>query len=328
MTRLGVKLKGLQIRLLLILLFFSSLIFILWLLLVGCLSFLPYGYNEFFVHLPKIEQFCVSSPDGRTYYKTDNRGARIIDGEDKKFPVHAFGESQLLEISPDTRGQGHALRSLYPNKTLVIHGAPNNGPFETVEFLKYVLRNTSPKQTVIGFNFGTDVFRIIPGWKTKNHVSLASDELATVMSFPFWYELKIAIGVLKGKFFTAKKPNLERTKNYYISQKNIIRRKFKAFINQLNKAVKSANTKIDFIFFPPYWMYSQNNNKSYFEESIGTEFYDFVCDGNILDPLHVTQTYIATFPKTLPTDKLFTYDRRHFRTEFLTFEPRETYCLK
>jgi len=292
----------------------------------GCLSFLPYGYNGFFVHLPNDEMFCVSSPDGDTSYRTGSRGGRIITGKNSEAPVYAFGESQLLEIFPDTRGQGHALRSLYPNKTLIIHGAPNNGPFETVEFLKYILRTTTPKQTVIGFNFGTDVFRIIPGWKTKNFVSLASNELTTVMSFPFWYELKFFIGVLKGKFFTAQKPNLERTRNYYVLQKDSIRRNFNAFIQKLNKAAKSANTKIDFIFFPPYWMYSQKQGNSYFEEEIGAKFNRFVCDSHILEPLNVSKIYIAKFPKFLPTDKLFTHDRRHFRTEKLIFESKEIYC--
>jgi len=317
-----------KVRLLLSVLFLSLVVLIFGSLLGGCLSFLPYGYNEFFVHLPKTERFCVSSPDGETTYKTDDRGARIIDGEDKEAPVYAFGESQLLEIFPDTGGQGHALRSLYPKKTLIIHGAPNNGPFETVEYLKYVLRTTTPEHIIIGFNFGTDVFRIIPGWRTKKYVSLASDELPKVMSFPFWYELKIAIGILKGKFFTTKKPNLERTRNYYNSRKIIIRTNFQAFINQLTKAAKSVNAKIDFVFFPPYWAYSQKEDTSYFEEKIGIELRNFVCDGVVLDPLPVTQTYIAKFPKTLLTDKLFTYDGRHFRTETLTFEPKETYCAK
>jgi hypothetical protein len=327
-TQLGNKLTVFKGHILLPLLCLALILVLFGSFFGGCLSFLPYGYNDFFVHLPKNEEFCVSSPDGETSYKTDGRGARIIDGKDVGSPVYAFGESQLLEIFPDTRGQGHALRSLYPKKQLVIHGAPNNGPFETVDFLKYVLRTTTPKQTVIGFNFGTDVFRIIPGWKTKKYVSLASDELSAVMSFPFWYELKIAIGVIKGKFFTLKRPSLVRTRNYYNSRKKTIRRNFKSFISQLIKSTKSVNTKIDFVFYPPYWMYSQKKDESYLEEKIETEFKNFVCEGNILDPLPVTQTYIAKFPKTLLTDKLFTYDGRHFRTETLIFEPKETYCAK
>jgi hypothetical protein len=328
MTPLRGNLGAFKVHILLSLLLLSLILGLFGSLFGGCLSFLPYGYNDFFVHLPRSEQFCVSSPDGETTYWTDDRGARIIDGEDKEAPVYAFGESQLLEIFPDTSGQGHALRSLYPKKPLIIHGAPNNGPFETVEYLKYVLRTTNPEHIVIGFNFGTDVFRIIPGWKIKKFVSLTSDELPKVMSFPFWYDLKIAVGVLKGKFFTAKKPNLERTRNYYNSRKKIIRTNFQTFINQLTKAAKPVNSKIDFVFFPPYWAYSQKEDTSYFEETIGIEFKNFVCDGVILNQLLVANTYIARFPKTLSTEKLFTYDRRHFRTETLKFESRETYCAK
>jgi len=292
----------------------------------GCLSFLPYGYNNFFVHLPADENFCVSSSDGDTTYKTDSRGARIIAGKKSEVPVHAFGESQLLEIFPNTRGNGHALRTLYNKKTILIHGAPNNGPFETVEYLKYVLRTTTPEYIVIGLNFGTDIFRIIPGWKTKNYVSLTSDELPTVMTFPFWYEIKTTLGMLKGMFFTSKKINVHQIREKYFSKKQKIRENFKGFIYKLNEETKSLNSKIDFIFFPPYWMYTQKEKTSYLEERIGTEFHNFVCDVNILDPLYVTQAYIAKFPKILPTDKLFTFDGRHFKTEFLTFEPRDSYC--
>jgi len=287
---------------------------------------LPYGYNSFFVHLPKHEQFCVSSPDGNTFYKTDDRGGRIISGKELAPPIYAFGESQLLEIFPNTQEKLHALQSLYKKKTLLIYAAPNNGPFESVEYLKYILKTVSPKQIVIGFNFGTDVFRIIPGWKPKNAVTLDSNQLPTVMMFPFWYEIKILIGAIKGNFFSSKSPDLRHIRNYYMSQKQLIRKNFKAFIILLKEVIKPKLSKVDFIFFPPYWAYSQNGKNSYFENNIGKEFNNFVCGENILDPLSVTQVYIAKFPKLSNTNKLFTYDRRHFRTELLTFETNQKYC--
>ena len=293
-----------------------------------CLSFLPYGYNGFFVHLPIQEQFCVASPDGNTFYTTDARGARIIIGEKLEEPIYAFGESQLLEIFPNPDGKGHALQSLYENKTLNIHAAPNNGPFESVEYLKYILRTTSPKKIVIGFNFGTDVFRIIPGWKTKNHVSLDGDQLSTVMLFPFWYEIKVLLGTIKGKYFSSNYPNIDHIRNYYMSQKILIRKNFETYITLLNKAIKSNLTKVDFIFFPPYWAYSQNGKTSYLEKNYGNEFNKFVCEDGILNPLLVTQVYIAKFPDSSVSDKLFTYDKRHFRTKLLTFKTKENYCVK
>jgi hypothetical protein len=315
-----------KFRLPLVFILLTIIIVITFNVLGTCLSFLPYGYNGFFVHLPKNEQFCVSSPDGNTIYRTDVRGARIISGKNVEVPVYAFGESQLLEIFPSAIGKKHALRSLYEKKTLIIHAAPNNGPFESVEYLKYVLRTTSAEKIVIGFNFGTDVFRIIPGWKTKKSVSLDSDQLTTVMMFPFWYEFKILIDTLRGEFFTYDRPDLARTRNYYMSQKKLIRKNFSAFTTLLKNVTEPKISKIDFIFFPPYWAYSQNGQSSHLEIDIENEFNSFVCDRNILNPLRGSQVYIAEFPKSLATKKLLTYDRRHFRTEFLTFRTKEAYC--
>jgi len=46
--------------------------------------------------MPVTKQYCVSSPDGETTYRTDDRGARIIDGEDKKSPVYASEECRTI----------------------------------------------------------------------------------------------------------------------------------------------------------------------------------------------------------------------------------------
>ena len=50
------------------------------------------------------------------------------------------------------------------NHKLVFYGAPNNGPFETINYLKLISEHKQFKEIVVGFNYGTDIFRIMPSW--------------------------------------------------------------------------------------------------------------------------------------------------------------------
>ena len=44
----------------------------------NCLSFLPYGYNDDYVHLPPDASFCVKEGNKKVQYLTDFLGGRII----------------------------------------------------------------------------------------------------------------------------------------------------------------------------------------------------------------------------------------------------------
>ena len=44
----------------------------------NCLSFLPYGYNDYYVHLPLDASFCVKEGNKKVQYLTDFLGGRII----------------------------------------------------------------------------------------------------------------------------------------------------------------------------------------------------------------------------------------------------------
>ena len=169
--------------------------------IASCYSFLPYAYNGLFVHLPKNAEFCVSTPDGEVLYKTNANGARIITGTLQKPPIHIFGDSKMIEIFPSGNELGHALKALYGDRELLLHGAPNNGPTDSLHFIESVLNagnNIRDRIMVIGLNIGADIFRIIPGWRTRDHVPTTSNYLDTIMTFPFLYELLISIEPIRG----------------------------------------------------------------------------------------------------------------------------------
>jgi len=295
----------------------------------SCFSFLPYGYNEFFVHLPKNESFCVDTPDGVVHYETDKLGARIIKGQKFGTSISGFGESQLLEIFPNKKPNGHALKHLYGDSDIQIHGAPNNGPYETLEYLKYFLRLKIPKKIVIGFNFGTDLFRIIPGWKTKDRVLLKSDDLSKVMSFPFYYETKIAFNLFFGGSIEKTNPEgmFLKMRESYSNNLKIIEKNYKGYLETFLNFSQSKHLSMDFIIFPPFWSYQNQNGNSYLNKNIWNKFKKFVCKKRFIEKTIFENIYIVKYAEKGRTNKMFTYDLRHFLVPPTSFIKKKQFCL-
>ena len=96
---------------------------------------MPYGWNDFFyVHLPQNASFCVEE-DGFFYkYKTDNYGGRILSNELFNDKIQVFGDSQVVGLDVE-KIQEHYLSDNYKNHNFIIYAAPNNGPYEVINFL-------------------------------------------------------------------------------------------------------------------------------------------------------------------------------------------------
>ena len=100
----------------------------------GCLSFLPYGFNESYVHLPQSASFCVKQGKTIIKYQTDNYGGRLLSDETVNNKIQVFGDSQVLGLDVENIEQ-HYLNILYKKNNFVIYAAPNNGPYEVINFL-------------------------------------------------------------------------------------------------------------------------------------------------------------------------------------------------
>ncbi len=77
----------------------------------SCLSFLPYGFNESYVHLPQSASFCVKQGKTIIKYQTDNYGGRLLSDETANNKIQVFGDSQVLGLDVENIEQ-HYLNTL------------------------------------------------------------------------------------------------------------------------------------------------------------------------------------------------------------------------
>ena len=70
--------------------------------------------------------------------KTNEFGARIIEKNDSGENIIAFGESQLLGLDYSDGEGPHDLHLIFPDNNLEIYAAPNNGPFEASNQIRYL----------------------------------------------------------------------------------------------------------------------------------------------------------------------------------------------
>ena len=107
----------------------------------NCLKFLPYGYNNNYVHLPEKASFCVKEGNKKIRYSTDSLGGRILSIKKASNTVQIIGDSQALGLDVD-KIEDHFLSKIYNNSNFKIYAAPNNGPYEVLNFLN----NFQPSQ--------------------------------------------------------------------------------------------------------------------------------------------------------------------------------------
>ena len=153
----------------------------------GCLSFLPYGFNGSYVHLPQSASFCVKQGKTTIKYQTDNYGGRLFGDKIVNNKIQVFGDSQVLGLDVDNI-EKHYLNTRYNENNFVIYAAPNNGPYEVINFLnknKKILQ----KKIIVTFSFSTDLYRILNYWNPENFVALKDYELDEILEHPFKYRL-------------------------------------------------------------------------------------------------------------------------------------------
>ena len=285
----------------------------------NCLPFLPHGYNNFFVHLPKEKNFCVETPDGKVFYSTNANGARIIHSVKSDLSIHAFGESQLLEIFPVNNKPKHLLSYIYGDRKFLIHGAPNNGPNETLAFINYIMseKNKPPEEIVIGLNLGFDLFRIIPGWKTADRVPYESNQIPFMMDYPKLFEI---INVSKA-FFTNKLEivspinQIKKSRSYFKQRKVDIITYFNYWLENIKKIKLKNNINIDLIIYQPFWVYDIEHGSEtlvldkYFEK----EVLEIFCNARNTYANLFRNVFYFSFDKKMTAKEIFSFSYRHYK---------------
>ncbi len=150
----------------------------------------------------------------------------------------------------------HYLYNMYKKNNFIIYAAPNNGPYEVINFLnknKKILQ----KKIIVTFNFSTDIYRIANYWEPKNFVALREYELDEILEHPFKYRLIIFKNLLLNKNFTLSRYDNKKMKNLFLnSNHDKIYNNLIKYFDTLNETANKLNLEIDFIVTHPYWAYS------------------------------------------------------------------------
>jgi len=291
----------------------------------SCLSFLPYGFNDFYVQLPPNASFCVRQGELLNKYKTDNYGGRLLYNEDLNNKIQVFGDSQVLGLDIE-KVEKHYLRNIYKDYNFIIYAAPNNGPYEVINFLnknKKILQ----KKIVITFNFSVDLYRISNEWEVKNFVALRDYELDEILEHPFKYRLIMFKNLLLNKNFTLSRYDNEKMQNLFLNsnQEKIYNNLIKYF-DELNETAKKLDIKIDFIVTHPYWVYSINKekNKLLLEKELNKKVEKLICN-TFKKTKNINKILITKLPNTLEIQDL-TFDKRHLKSKKIYLLNNETAC--
>ena len=290
-----------------------------------CLSFLPYGFNDFYVHLPENKTFCVKEANISREYKTDNFGGRLLHNDLFDNKIQVFGDSQVLGLDIENIKQ-HYLHKIYKNSNFIIYAAPNNGPYEVINFLN-INKNILNKKIVVTFNFSVDIYRVSYNWDPKNFVALRDDEIDEILEHPLKYKLIIFKNMLLNKNFTIARLNNKEMQNFFLnSSQNTIYQNLIKYFDELNKTAEELNLEIDFIITHPYWVYSKNKKKNNFllEKKLNKKVEKLICK-TFKKTRNIKNVYVSNIENQKKNPSL-TYDKRHLKSHEINLIKVEKIC--
>ena len=307
------------------------IIFVYFILLItkadakNCLSFLPYGFNESYVHLPQNASFCVKHGKITNKYLTDNYGGRLLYDEALNDKIQVFGDSQVLGLDIENIDQ-HYLNALYKKNNLIIYAAPNNGPYEVINFLnrnKKILQ----KKIIVTFNFSTDLYRVLDYYNPRNFVALKDYELNEILEHPFKYRLIIFKNLLFNKNFTLSRYDNKKMQNLFLnSDQDKFYRNLIKYFDELNDTANKLDIEIDFIITSPYWVYSidKKDNKLLLDKILNQKIEKLICN-SFLRTRKINKILISEVSKNLLLNDL-TIDKRHLKSNKIKLLEYDEVC--
>ena len=285
----------------------------------NCLSFLPFGHNNHYVHLPKNAVFCVKYDEENLNFQTDELGGRIFSK--KKNQLQVFGDSQVLGLDID-KNKNHYLYN-YINSDFVIYAAPNNGPYEVIKFI-YLNKKSISKKIVINFNLSVDIFRVYEDWDIKNYVAVKSSELDEIIKNPYKYKIIITKSLLSNKFFTvSRKNNNEMQKLFMTRNKNKMVDILNLYLKNLEKLSRELEIDFDLVLTMPYWIYKKENGKIIKIKEIENHLKKILC--KTFNNSYRTKNIFISKIKNSDQD-ILTIDKRHLRSDKIVLTNLGKYC--
>ncbi len=248
---------------------------------------------------------------------TNNLGGRIIKREFLPNEIIAFGESQLLGLDQsDLRTEPqHDLAVLFPSSAITIYAAPNNGPLQALRQIKKVQSSKSlvNKNIAVGFNYGTDIFRIQKSWNPENFVPLNMTQLQRSFSIPGYHDIILFLARLRGVKFGGTKSNSKLIRKLYFQMGEQRRHKnIDNWLAELNSSEINLGKKRYFVLYPPYWYVGANEEE---KNDIKKDYFELACK------THNSRIFEEIFVARMPKETVkFATDNRHFLSGAMNFE--------
>ena len=284
-----------------------------------CLNFLPFGHNDFYVHLPVNSNFCVKYGNKNLNFKTDKFGGRFFN--EKKDNTQVFGDSQVLGIDIDKKDK-HYL-SNHIDKDFIIYGAPNNGPYEVLKFI-IINKKKIKNKIIINMNLSVDIFRLYNNWDIKNFVALKSNQLDEILEKPYKYKIIITKNLLSNKFFTVSRKNDKEMRKLFLSRNDEeIKKNLSLYLSELEKIRKNFNIDYELILTLPYWLYKEEKNKFFKIDNIDKKLKNILCE-TFLKQHKLNNTSISKIKKF--DEDILTIDKRHLKSDIITLTKLNKYC--
>ena len=282
-----------------------------------CFSFIPYASNKSFVQLPENKKFCFYFSNEKTHMSTNKLGGRMLEREFLPNEIIAFGESQLLglDLSDRKTNTKHDLSRLFPSSSITIYAAPNNGPLQALQQIKKVhnFKSLANKNIVVGFNFGTDIFRIQDHWKPENFVPLNMTQLDRSFSIPGYHDIILFAARLRGvKFGGTESNSISIRKLYFQMGKQFRLKNIDSWLLKLIKSEIKLGKKRYFVLYPPYWYVGAKKRE---KKDIENDYLELACKA------HKSGIFEEIFVARMPIETVkFALDNRHFLSGEMSFE--------
>ena len=291
----------------------------------NCLSFVLFWFNESYVHLPQSGYFCVKQGKNKFSYQTDNYGGRLLYKDNLNSKIQVFGDSQVLGLDVENI-EDHFLNKIYNKNNFVIYAAPNNGPYQVINFLnknKQILQ----KKIIVTFSFSTDLYRILNYWNPENFVALKDYELDEILENPFKYRLIVFKNLLFNKNFTLSRYDNKKMQNLFLnSDQDKLYKNLTKYFSELNKTANKLDIEIDFMVTHPYWVYSidKKNNKLLLNKKLNKKVEKLICS-SFLGTKKISKVLISRVPETLELNDL-TIDKRHLKSTKIKLTKYQEIC--
>ncbi len=287
-----------------------------------CFKVVPFGYNGIYVQLPSNFKFCVKKKNNKINYETGIYGERLLIGNKEDDYQNIFGDSHALGLDVN-KIEDYFLSKIYKNNNFKIFAAPNNGPFEVLNFLKIHKDLIKDQKIIIVFNLSTDIFRINENWNPKDFVALNDFQLEKIKDRKIFYDLYFFKYLIFNRKFTIGLSNNKEMQGLFNENYIKINADFQKYLDILSD-LKHDN--LNLIFILPYWIY-QKNNQGEFEENtqIFRKVDNLICGNNIVKTLKISDILIQK--KDIDLKKEFlTIDKRHFKSNTINLTNINEFC--